>query len=192
MCEQCSDTIECSAIPDKEVICSRCSHRMDRYNHKSLQKTWVFSLTALILYVPALYFPFMIMELNGNRTSATIWQGVVSLAEGDSWLIAIIVLLASIVIPLVKLIVLFYIAMTPRTSQLALLKLRLYRFIEGIGRWSMLDIFLLAVMVAIIKFNPWTFVEPGIGSFMFAGVVIFTMLASASFDPRLLWENQRE
>lgn len=131
----------------------------------------------------------MTMEVYGSRSSATIWSSVVSLAESGSWLIATIIFLASIVIPFIKLFVLFFLSLTARHPKNKLLKTQLYRAIEYIGRWSMLDIFLLAVLVAIMKLGPWTSVQPEIGSAMFALVVIFTMLASASFDPRLLWKE---
>lgn len=148
----------------------------------------VFSLTALIFYLPANLFPFMTIELYGNRHSSTIWEGILSLMDAGSWAIAAIVFLASMFIPLLKLIILFYLSLTARNGKNQHFKTSLYRFIEAIGRWSMLDIFLLAVLVAIMKLGPWTTVEPEIGSLMFALVVVFTMLASANFDPQLFWE----
>lgn len=151
--------------------------------------TVAYSLTALIFYIPAMAFPFMSIELYGARTSATIWGGIVSLAEAGSWAIALVVFLASILIPLVKLVILFYLALSSQIGN-ARFKTRLYHFVEVIGRWSMLDIFLLAVLVAIMKLGPWTRVEPQPGAVMFALVVIFTMLASAKFDPQLLWKRE--
>lgn len=132
----------------------------------------------------------MSIELYGSRNTSTIWEGIVSLTKNGSVAIAIIVFLASLLIPFLKLAILFYLALTANTKKHPLFKTRLYHFIEAIGRWSMLDIFLLAVLVAIFKLGPWTTVEPKIGSLLFALVVIFTMLASATFDPTLLWENE--
>jgi paraquat-inducible protein A len=152
--------------------------------------TLIFSLTALILYFPANFFPFMTLELYGNRNSSTIWSGIVSLNEAGSWPIAIIVFLASIVIPLLKLIVLFYLSLTAQNHRHLRFKRVLYQTVEAIGRWSMLDIFLLAILVAIIKLGAWTTAEPEVGSLLFAGVVIFTMIASAMFDPRFLGEEE--
>ncbi len=151
----------------------------------------VFSMTALILYIPANLFPFMTIELYGSRNSSTIWGGIVSLAESGSLAIAIIVFLASMLIPFVKLVILFYLTSFTRQKN-PKFNTKLYHMVESIGRWSMLDIFLLAVLVAIMKLGPWTAVEPGIGSLLFAIVVIFTMLASAYFDPQLLWEEENE
>ncbi|WP_413289196.1 paraquat-inducible protein A [Bdellovibrio sp. HCB337] len=162
---------------------------MDKNHPKSISLTLAFSLTALIFYLPANFFPFMSIELYGNRNTSTIWGGIVVLVESGSWPIALIVFLASIVIPFFKLAILFYLALTATNGKHLQLKLKLYNITEAIGRWSMLDIFLLAVLVAILKLGPWTTVEPQMGSLLFALVVIFTMVASASFDPNLLKEN---
>lgn len=172
------------------IVCERCGHHINRYKPKSLSRTLSFTMTALVFYVPALMFPFMSMEINGQRTTSTIWEGVKQLSRTGSVFIAVVVFLASILIPLLKLVILFYIVFTGRNQKHRRWKTTLYRFIEHIGRWSMLDIFLLAVMVAIMKLAPWTYVQPEIGSFMFALVVIFTMFASASFDTRLLWKDK--
>jgi len=147
------------------------------------------ALTALIFYVPANLFPFMTIELYGRRNSSTIWGGIVSLVEAGSLFIAIIIFLVSLLIPLLKLIILFYLAIGTRNAKRARFKTSLYRFVEAIGRWSMLDIFLLAVLVAMMKLGNWTTVTPEPGALMFALVVIFTMLASAYFDPRSIWRN---
>lgn len=155
---------------------------------KSAELTLAYSLTALILYFPANIFPFMTIELYGNRNSSTIWSGIVSLLDSGSWVIGLVVFFASMVIPCLKLITLFYLALFAKHSAHPRLLTRLYHLIEAIGRWSMLDIFLLAVLVAIMKLGPWTSVKPELGSLLFVFVVIFTMLASSSFDPRLLWE----
>lgn len=170
-------------------LCGRCEHSITQIKPDSLMATWAFSLTAMIFYIPANLFPFMTMDLYGSRNSATIWGGIIQLAEADSWFIAGVVFLASMVIPLLKLLGLFYLSFRIEKHDKPLLKTRIYRVVEGIGRWSMLDIFLLAVLVAIMKLGPWTSVEPEVGSLMFALVVIFTMFASACFDTRLLWEK---
>lgn len=191
-CQLCSNSLLEPAEIYESIDCERCGHRNRMPLPKSLALSWAFSLTALIFYIPANVFPFMTIELYGNRNSSTIWQGIVQLADNGSYFIAIVVLLASIIIPLVKLIALFYLAFTAQNGHHVRIKIRLYKIVESIGRWSMLDIFLLAVLVAIMKLGPWTTVEPGLGSLLFAMVVIFTMLASAYFDPQLLWKDTNE
>lgn len=175
-----------------EHECPRCGYQSRRQHPKSLSLTLAYTLTALILYIPANIFPFMSIELYGSRNTSTIWGGIVTLFESGSWPIALIVLLASIIIPFLKLLILFYLALTARNKKYPRFKTTLYNLIESLGRWSMLDIFLLAVLVAILKLGPWTTVEPQIGSVLFALVVIFTMVASASFDPNDLWEDKNE
>lgn len=182
--------LTCRYCYHSKIVCSRCGHSQSIHKSGSLQKTLSFSLTALIFYFPANFFPFMTIELYGHRNSSTIWGGIMSLAESGAWLIALIVFLASLLIPFLKLLILFYLSLSIGRQKHQRLKTRLYRMVESLGRWSMLDIFLLAVLVAIMKLGPWTRVEPEIGSVMFALVVVFTMLASASFDPKLIWEKE--
>ena len=173
------------------TVCERCGHRDRRYTHRSARLSFVFSTTALIFYIPANIFPFMTIELYGNRNSSTIWSGTTSLIDQRSYAVALVVFLASILIPIVKLLILFYLSLTSGNGQRSRFKMSLYHFVEAIGRWSMLDIFLLAILVAMVKLGHWTTVQPGKGAAMFALVVVFTMLASAYFDPRILWEEKK-
>jgi paraquat-inducible protein A len=172
--------------------CDRCGHRDHRHTHFSARLTFFFSLTALIFYLPANIFPFMTIEMYGRRNSSTIWSGVVSLMEQRAYFVAIVVFLASILIPIMKLLILFYLSLTGANGAHPQFKMRLYRFVEAIGRWSMLDIFLLAILVALVKLGHWTTVTPEKGAALFLFVVIFTMMASAYFDPRILWERENE
>ncbi len=190
LCKVCAESIRVDHSSDPSLLCGRCGHRNFVLRPHSAQLALAFTLTALIFYIPANIFPFMTIELYGNRNSSTIWGGIVTLVEDGSWPIALIVFLASMLIPLVKLVVLFYLALTAKNGKRPEFKTRLYHFIEGIGRWSMLDIFLLSVLVAVVKLGPWTTVEPDTGALLFALVVIFTMLASNYFDPKLLWNNR--
>ncbi len=134
----------------------------------------------------------MTIELYGNKNSATVWSGIVDLAEAGSWAIAGIIFLASILLPLFKLIILFYLGLTTKSPHHIEFKTKLHTAVEVIGRWSMLDIFLLAVLVAIMKLGPWTHVKPEPGAVMFAMVVIFTMLSSAYFDPKSLGKGDSD
>lgn len=166
------------------MLCENCDRPINVSTRNS-SKTLAYILTALVLYFPANFFPFMTMEIYGRRSSPTIWGGIESLIDSGSWFIAIIIFLASIVIPFLKLAVLFYLTLSGESSN-SNLKPILFKSVETLGRWSMLDIFLLAVLVAVMKLGPWTSVEPEIGSIMFALVVVFTMLATSSFEARLV------
>lgn len=147
------------------------------------------SLAALILFVPANTLPILSMSTFGHQHESTIWQGVVELWRSGTQGIATLVLLCSIVIPLAKLLGLFYICLCWK-SQSPKQNSNLLRFIEIIGRWSMLDVFLVAILVAIVKLGTFASVKPELGIVAFAGVVVLTMIASTNFDSRLFWKTR--
>jgi paraquat-inducible protein A len=125
----------------------------------------------------------------GFQNESTIWGGVVELWNTGTRGIAIIVLLCSIVIPLAKLIVMFFLCISCKTNS-AKRNSKLLSFIDIIGRWSMLDVFLVAILVALVKLGTIATIQPGLGIVAFAGVVVLTMIASANFDSRLFWLQQ--
>jgi paraquat-inducible protein A len=187
MCRICSYPL--TKLGHGRYECERCGNTESHSSNKSVEMTISLTVTAFIFLIPANLLPFMTIELYGNTNSATIWQGTRSLAESGALFIAIVVFLASIFIPITKLLILLYISLSSNKPTNLRIKTKLYHFIESIGRWSMLDIFLLAVMVSIMKLGPWTRVEPGPGALFFLLVVIFTMLASSYFDTRLIWKD---
>jgi paraquat-inducible protein A len=179
--------------PGTVAECIRCgSYVAGRSTTRSLEVTAALSLAALILYVPANIYPIMKMYLYGGYSESTVWDGIVMLARNDEWLIALIVFLASMVIPLVKLAGLFSLVVTARMGWGRRLRSRtqLYKFIDAIGPWAMLDVFLLAVLVALVKLSNWAKILPGPGLLAFTLVVVLTMFASAAFDPKLIWERR--
>lgn len=189
-CRNCHHHSHVSTPDDSDWLCDQCGEKnRRRHSNVSIQNTIAYSLTALIFFIPANLFPFMTIEFYGRKNTSTIWEGIISLANNGSWPIALVVFLASLVIPFLKLVILFYLALTSTSYKNSKFKTKLYHIIEAIGRWSMLDIFLLAILVAIMKLGSWAQVEPALGSLLFLLVVIFTMLASSSFDPKLLWRN---
>ncbi|OAI50428.1 hypothetical protein AYO46_10180 [Betaproteobacteria bacterium SCGC AG-212-J23] len=163
-----------------------------RRGSASLHVTAALSLAALVLYVPANISPILHMELYGAQSDNTIWDGVVSLAQHNEWVVAVIVFMASMVIPLFKLAGLFFLVVSSMLHKGRRSRWRtgLYKLIDAVGPWAMLDVFLLAVLVALVKLGQLATVVPGPGLFAFAGVVVFTMLASSAFDPKLLWEQR--
>jgi paraquat-inducible protein A len=173
--------------------CIRCgSFVAGRSSVRRLEITAALSLAALILYVPANVYPIMKMYLYGGYSESTVWDGVVMLAKTDQWFVAVIVFLASIVVPLVKLAGLFSLVATARMGWGRRLRgqTRLYKFIDAVGPWAMLDVFLLAVLVALVKLSTWAKILPGPGLAAFTAVVVLTLLASAAFDPKLIWERR--
>lgn len=171
--------------------CSRCNATLHKRKPESLQRTTALVLTAALLYVPANLFPVMTVVSFGRGESDTILTGVVTLARAGMWPIALLVFFASILVPLLKLLGLSYLLISTRWRRPRNLRQRtlLYRIIERIGRWSMVDIFMIAILVALVQLGSIATVLPGPGALAFAGVVVITMIASRSFDPRLMWDR---
>jgi paraquat-inducible protein A len=147
--------------------------------HK-LFRSLAFTVAAIALYIPANIYPFMTMNYAGQYQDATIWDGISSLFEGGMFITAGIVFLATIIIPALKFISLLLIISAKMLNISAISHIRLLTFIEFIGRWSMLDIFIVAIMVALIKFASFATVSADISSYLLGGVVILTMLASSN------------
>ena len=178
------------AVPrDRVAECARCGSRLAQGPHGSLALTAALALAALILYVPANIYPIMRMHFHGAYSENTVWDGVVALADQDQWFVASVVFLASIVIPVMKLTGLLYLVITIRFNIGRRLRdrTRIYRFIDVIGPWAMLDVFLLAALVGLVQLGQIATVLPGPGLLAFAAVVVLTMLATASFDPKMIW-----
>lgn len=173
--------------------CFRCGTFLGvRRSAASLHVTAALSLAALVLYIPANIYPILRMTMYGSTSESTIWDGVVSLMQHDQWGVAVVVFLASIVIPLLKLLALFFLVGSSALPLGRGLRGRtaLYRFIDRVGPWAMLDVFLLAILVSLVKLGELATVVPGIGLVAFTGMVVLTLLASAAFDPKLIWERQ--
>ena len=178
--------------PGLRAECLRCGATVAEGPRGSLQLTAALAIAALILYVPANVYPIMRMHFHGAYSESTVWDGVISLANSNQWFVALIVFLASIAIPLLKVFGLLFLVLTVRLRRGRRLRqrTRLYRFIDAVGPWAMLDVFLLAVLVALVKLGTIATILPGPGLIAFSCVVVLTMLASASFDPRMIWQSQ--
>jgi paraquat-inducible protein A len=148
-------------------------------------------ITAAILYIPANVFPVMTVISFGKGEPDTILSGVKALIEADMWPLALIVFFASITVPVLKLCGLSYllISVQRRSQWRPRDRTRLYRLVEAVGRWSMIDIFMITILIALVKLGNIATIEPGVGATSFAGVVIITMIASHNFDPRLIWDR---
>jgi paraquat-inducible protein A len=177
------------AAPDQLGECPRCGARLSARHHFSLQTTWALVIAAAVLFVPANAFPVLVTTTFGTTESSTILGGVVFLYKEGSWVLALIVLVASVVVPIGKLAALMYLMVTVQRGSLKSNhdRTRLYRLVEVIGRWSMLDVFVVAFIVALVQLDPLMSVAPGIGVMYFMAVVVLTMIAAHAFDPRLIW-----
>jgi paraquat-inducible protein A len=192
-CPVCGLTLRVEApARGQRAECPRCGSTVREGPHGSLQLTAALAIAALILYIPANIYPIMRMHFYGAYSESTVWDGVVTLAESQQYFVALIVFLASIVIPLLKLSGLLYLVISARfdLGRRRHGRTRIYRLIDVIGPWAMLDVFLLAVLVALVKLSTWAKILPGPGLLAFTAVVVLTMLASATFDPKLIWEKR--
>ena len=171
--------------------CPRCGAPLSLRHHHSIQYTWALVIAAAICYIPANVLPVLTTTALGSSDSDTIMGGVILLWETGSWALALIVLVASVMVPLGKLVALSYLLVTVQRRSLhgTRDRTRLYRLVEIIGRWSMLDVFVDTFTVALVQLQPLMSVDPGPGVLFFGAVVVLTMLAAESFDPRLIWDS---
>ena len=176
---------------DEVQHCTRCGARLHARRPDSIARTWALLITAAILYIPANLLPIMTVSMLGKGMPATIMEGVVELVQADMLPIALVVFVASILVPTFKLIGIALLLYSVQRHQpmSARQRILMYRFIEWIGRWSMLDIFVIAILVALVNFGNLASIEAGMGASAFFLVVILTMLAAVTFDPRLIWDN---
>lgn len=174
--------------------CPRCGTGLEARRKHSIQRTWALIVAAAICYIPANILPVLTTHTLVSSESDTIMAGVIYLYTSGSWPLALIVLVASVMIPLGKLIALSYLLVTVQRGSVKdnRDRLRLYRMVELIGRWSMLDVFVDAFVVALVQLQPLMSVEPGPGVVYFMTVVVLTMFAAQSFDPRLIWDANRD
>ncbi len=190
LCRSCNLSVQVAPLaPGTRAACPRCGSKISERKPNSLHRTAALSLAALVLYVPANIYPILRMEFYGMYSESTVWDGCVKLFQDGMWFVAVVVFLASILIPLFKLLGLFFLVVTAKSMRWQRERTGVYKFIHIIGPWAMLDVFLLAVLVSVVKLEQLATVLPGPGIVAFTCVVILTILASISFDPRLIWDE---
>lgn len=157
----------------------------------SVQKTWALLITAVVLYIPANTLPIMTTRLFGQDDPSTIIGGVILLWSLGSYPIAIIIFIVSVIVPVAKILVLAWLnySVQKQSDSLSLERVKWYRLAEFVGRWSMIDVFVVIVLASLIQLGPTMSITPGAATLAFSGVVIVTMLAAMSFEPKLIWKN---
>jgi len=175
----------------ERVSCPICGARLESRIPNTFSRAWALVVTGFILYIPANLFPIMTVEMLGGVQHDTILSGVTQLFQANMWAIGLLVFGASIVVPLLKLVALSYLLVTTQRRWRArtVERTRLFRLVEAIGRWSMLDVFLLSILVAVVNLGEFATITPDIGAVFFAAVVIITMFAAELFDPRKIWDH---
>ncbi|WP_415768903.1 paraquat-inducible protein A [Pseudomonas sp. LB3P38] len=189
LCHSCG--LACD-MTDEPHECTRCGAPLHRRKTNSLTRTWAYLLTSLVFYIPANLLPVMNTKMVGNGADSTIMSGVLDFWKHGAWDIALIIFIASIAVPGIKFVALTLLLVTVQRDSQWASKQRstLYRFVELIGYWSMLDVIVVALVASLVKFQALADIEPRPGILFFGLVVVFTMLSAMSFDPRLIWDKE--
>ena len=189
-CETCDLLTRPAAAVHEAGYCPRCGEQLEERRARSIETTWALVLSAAICFIPANLLPVLNTTALGSTEGDTILGGVIYLYTSGSWPLALVVLVASFMIPLGKIVALIYLLLSiQRRSNLSNSeRTRLYRMMVFIGRWSMLDVFVDTFTVALVQLSPLMSVAPGIGVVFFATVVVLTMLAAEALDPRFIWD----
>ena len=175
---------------NRHADCPRCGAHLHRRKPDSVARAWAYLIAGAILYLPANLFPIMTVISFGRGAPDTIISGIIHLIEADQLPIAALIFFASIAVPVMKLLGISFLLLSvqfkwtwrPRDRAV------FYRITEALGRWSMIDIFMISILVALVKLGSIATIEPGVGATSFAAVVVLTMFAAMSFDPRLIWD----
>ena len=177
-----------------DMCCRRCGAALHLRKPDSIARTWAFLIAAYILYVPANVLPMMRTGSLFGAQVDTIMSGVVYLWHSGSWHIALVVFIASIVVPLAKMFSLTYLLISVQLgwTHRPMERTRLYRILEFVGPWSMLDVYVVMILVALVQLKGLATIQPGLAVAAFGAVVALTMFAAMAFDPRLLWEPKKD
>jgi len=174
--------------------CPRCGERVHLRTPDSIQQTWALVIASIVFYIPANLLPMMHVHTFAGTQSDTILSGVLYFLETGSYLIAAVIFIASIIVPITKLLILIYLLLSVRENKPVGQHRRkeLYALTELIGKWSMVDVYVVAIMIALVHFGGLSQIEAGAGANFFLLVVVVTMVAAMRFDPRLIWDINRK
>lgn len=189
-CEACG-LLSRPAGAEEPGECPRCGEALEFRRRNAIQRTWALVITAAICYLPANILPVVRTTTLTSEETDTIISGVIRLYASGSWYLALILLIASVMIPLAKLSALAYLLITVQRGAVRnnRERARLYRVMEIIGRWSMVDVFAATFAVGLVRLRPLMSVAPRPGVLFFSAVVVLTIIAAESFDPRLIWDS---
>ena len=176
------------------LICPRCGSALHQRKPNSIMRTWALVLAACIFYIPANLLPITVVISFGKTQTDTIMSGVIYFIGTGMWPIALVIFVASILVPMLKLFILTFLLISVQRKSIwrSRDRTRLYRITEAIGRWSMVDIYVVTILVALVNLGSVATIKAGPGAAFFAAVVIITMFAAMSFDPRLIWDAEEK
>lgn len=191
-CHECHLTVRMPAHGGRvEARCPRCGAPIHFRKPNSIARTWALLIAAAIMYVPANLFPVMAVTSLGKTQADTIVSGVIYLLHHGMWPLALVVFVASVLVPLMKLVSITYLLVSVQRGSTHRLadRTRIYRITEAVGRWSMVDIYVVTILVALVSLGALASIEAQPGAVFFGAVVVLTMIAAESFDPRLIWDR---
>ena len=190
-CHACSLLIRARSLRHGHGSCPRCGGAVHLRKTNSIARCWALLIAAIICYIPANVLPVMTVIQFGEGEGETIMSGVKAFIADEEYPLALLVFFASIFVPVLKVFLLTYLLISVRIKSLWRPRDRtvMYRITEAIGRWSMVDIFMISILAALVKLGSIATIEPGLGAVFFAAVVIITMFAAGEFDPRLIWDS---
>jgi paraquat-inducible protein A len=188
-CHSCGLLVKAGG-PVQHACCPRCGTDLHLRKPDSVTRTWAFLIAAMVLYIPANALPVMNTSSLFGTEKDTILSGVAYLWTSGSWSLAVVVFIASIAVPMLKIMALVFLVVSTQLRSVSLLtqRTKIYRLVELVGRWSMLDIYVITILVALVQFNALATIQAGPAAIAFGAVVVLTMLAAMSFDPRLIWD----
>jgi len=178
----------------QEAYCPRCESEVHARKPEAVQRTWAYLLASIVFFIPANVLPMMYVATFAGTESDTIMSGVLYFIDTGAYLIAFVIFTASIFVPILKILILVYLLVSVQKGSCLHRKRRkkLYMLTEIIGRWSMVDVYVVGTMVSLVHFGALTEIKPGMGANFFLLVVIMTMLSAMAFDPKLIWDNTKE
>lgn len=178
----------------QSAYCPRCGGELHQRKPNSIVRTWALLIAAMIFYIPANLLPMTVATALGTEQADTIMSGVIYFIHSGSWEIALVIFVASVFVPFMKFLILIYLLLSVQFKSIKRPRDRtvLYRLTEAVGRWSMVDVYVVTILVALVKLGVLAEIEAGPAAIYFASVVVSTMIAAESFDPRLIWDVVEE
>jgi paraquat-inducible protein A len=190
LCHTCKLVLQLPHATSGQTLCPRCATPLHWRKVNSIARAWAYLLAALICYFPANLYPVMNTLFLGRQSDNTILSGIIEFWSSGDYLVALVIFLASAVVPCLKFVAMSFLLITARRQNRPRMQDRtmLYRLLEWIGHWSMLDVIVVAIVAALVKFQLLSTIEPRIGIAFFGASVVFTMLSAHSFDSRFIWD----
>ena len=191
-CHTCGQVVR--LMEHSHAVCPRCGSDVHYRKHDSINRTWALLISAFVMYIPANTEPIMYTTSLGNQGSDTIMSGVIYFLSHGDWPLALVIFSASILVPIAKMIAIAYLLIMVQrgSAQRQIESTRLYMIAEFMGKWSMVDIFVVALLAALVQLGTLTTIEPGPAGMAFASMVVLTMFAAMAFDPKLIWDQQEK